>query len=120
MTRPVYWLLHCLVVGSLLLCLLTLVLWVRSYSVCDFAVLQVPVNTSRSFQSWAVTSNRGLFVFGWQDGYSVTTRGIEYKTLPSFEWTGFANLINRMGFAYDAKSDVIVAGTLCSYWKLII
>lgn len=95
-------------------------LWARSYWVAEFLNVQHPLQTSRVCEVWGVTSNRGILRVGWQDGNLVVGRGVEYKRLPTFQWGGQTTFWQRLGFAYDARENVIVPPHFYGYWAACV
>jgi hypothetical protein len=113
---------------SLLLCVATVVLWVRSYWVNDYVTWGTLRQSPQNCEIWGLVSNRGLCRVGWQDGNYVITKGFHYERMPIFTWGDRTTLLHRIGFSYVAIDNMQLSGgfhcdyraLLFPYWALAI
>jgi len=104
---------------SLLLCVGTSALWVRSYFACDRFFVQRLLPMPRICEGWALFSNRGVFQYEWQDGNLSVGRHVEYKALPAVAWNFQPSTwCNRRGFYYESETDVVTPRGFYSYRQL--
>src|SRR5665213_616328 len=104
---------------SLLLCVGTSALWVRSYFACDRFFVQRLLPMPRICEGWALFSNRGVFQYEWQAGNLSVGRHAAYKALPAAPWNfPPSTWCNRRGFYYESETDVVTPRGFYSYRQL--
>ena len=100
---------------SLLLCVATVVLNVRSYWVWDRVKLGIPDGSSSDCNTWVLDSNYGVLKISWENGNFDYSKGLWYWQEEAQQWVSRTALLARLGLSYDAAKNYHSSGKHCDY-----